>query len=116
MINISKDLLEKITGDRIKNIILTDNTSLNPDGTNIVFKTERKIKVLSKYELISLCKEYIYSSGFSVDSGIGTGMNGEKNYSVIIFDMFEHKFFCADSEIKAVIKAIQWVEDMKCSK
>ena len=115
MININKDLLEKITGDKIKTI-LTDNTSLNPDGTNIVFKTERKIKVLSKYKLISLCKEYIYNSGFSVDSGISTDTNGKKNYNVSIFDMFEHKFFCANSEIKAVIKATQWVEDMKCPK
>lgn len=110
---INKDLLGKITGDDIESI-LSENTSLNPTGTNVVFKSNGKTKVLSECELANLCKEYVYNNGFSIESGIYTDKNDKKFYGASVFNNFVQQFFSATtSEAQAVIKATEWVEGLK---
>ena len=56
---ISKELLEEVLGCKIDNI-LSENTSLNPNGDNIVFRLGGRFKVIGIYELAFKCKDWAY--------------------------------------------------------
>ena len=113
---ISKELLSEILGYKVDSI-LSENTSLNPNGENIVFKRNGRVKSIDIYKLAFKAKEWAIDLGyeiFSNTSGTVAIVYGDNDG---IWDWNTDKDFkeiyIKNNETEAIFKACEWVRKRK---
>jgi hypothetical protein len=105
----SKELLEKITNDKIQlgvPIVLKDNEVVYKYASVPIHFYERHINI---YELMHLMKEWAFNNGFACISGT---MNGLKQKIAILtsLDVMVPKIpFTESTEFEAVTEACEWL-------
>ena len=118
----SKDLLSEVLGLKITKVcdekefghrdniiqLKYDNTLKLGDGSMAIAR-DNGHKSMNIYELAYKCKEWAYSNGFIVSSGI----NSERKWwadSIGVEEFPEvYEIFSAETEPEAIFKACEWI-------
>ena len=111
---INKELLSEILGYKVDSI-LSENTSLNPNGENIVFKKNGRVKSINIYKLAFKAKKWAIDLGYEMFS------NASGKAAIIYGDdggkcdcnigKYYKEINIKNNETEAIFKACEWIRE-----